>query len=423
MPMSGRTAIPLQAPVEGIRRALVLAGGGARGAYEAGVLRYLYGDLARRLGFGPRIDIYSGSSVGAVHSCHLAARAHEPLAGARALSDIWSQMSFSAVYRFGMGDAASCMRTLFGSLVGRSNDTGHAPRRLHGLLNTEPLEALVVHQIPWRQLRRNLRGGLLDALCISATDVATGRIVSFIDGADLQLQAWAKDPTNVPLPTRVGPDHALASAAIPMLFPAIRIGGTYYVDGGLRHSSPLTPALRLGANRLLIVGLHGTAASRTDDPVSAERLEKFRTLGFVIGKVLNALLGDRLDADIRNMHALNTVLRAGIERYGAEHVQTIMPTVEHARGRAFQVVEDVLISPSEDIGQIASRHVRRLQREGRGSLFGRFVFRALTRGEPEDEADLMSYLLFDGSYASDLMELGAADAAAREEQLAQLFLE
>jgi NTE family protein len=207
-----------------------------------------------------------------------------------------------------------------------------------------------------------------------------------------------------------------------MLFPAIRIGGTYYVDGGLRHSSPLTPALRLGANRLLLVGMHGTHTSRSEDPVASERLEKFRTLGFVIGKVLNALLGDRLDADVRNMHALNTVLRAGIECHGAGHVAQIMPAVEQARGRAFQLVDDVLVSPSEDIGQIASRHVRRLQRDGGGSLFGRLMFRALTRGEPEDEADLMSYLLFDGGYASDLMELGAADAAAREEQLAQLFL-
>jgi NTE family protein len=418
-----RAAFPLQAPVEGIRRALVLAGGGARGAYEAGVLRYVFDDLARRLGFGPRIDIYAGSSVGAVHSCHLAARAHEPIAGARALTEVWSRMSFASVYRFGLGDAVSCMHTLAAALAGRSQDTGRAPRRLHGLLNTEPLEDLVVNLIPWRQLHRNLRGGLLEALCISATDVATGRIVSFIDAADRGVRSWTKDPLHVPLPTRIGPDHALASAAIPMLFPAIRIHGTYYVDGGLRHSSPLTPALRLGANRALVIGLHGNGAKRPDDPIVHERLEKFRTLGFMIGKTLNALLGDRLEADIRHMRALNTLLRAGLECHGPDHVRAIMPAVEQARGRAFQIVEDVLITPSEDIGQIASRHVRRLRKDGRGTPFGRLVFRALTRGAPEDEADLMSYLLFDGAYAADLMELGAADAAAREESLARLFLE
>jgi NTE family protein len=123
------------------------------------------------------------------------------------------------------------------------------------------------------------------------------------------------------------------------------------------------------------------------------------------------------------MRALNTLLRAGIECHGADHVQRIMPAVEQSRGRAFQIVEDVLITPSEDIGQIASRHVRRLRKDGKGTPFGRLVFRALTRGAPEDEADLMSYLLFDGAYAADLMELGAADAAAREESLARLFLE
>jgi NTE family protein len=418
-----RATLPLQESQPGVRRALVLAGGGARGAYEAGVLRYLHGELAQRLGFAPRFDVYSGSSVGAVHSCHLAARAHEPAAGARKLSEIWSQMSFGSVYRFGLGDAVSCVRTLCASLLGYSDQSGRAPRRLHGLLNTEPLEQLVVHQIPWRQLRRNLRGGLLEALCVSATDVGRGRIVSFIDAASADLAGWAKDASNVALRTRIGPDHALASAAIPMMFPAIRIGGTYYVDGGLRHSSPLTPALRLGANRLLVVGMHGSATARGEDPLAAERLEKFRTLGFVIGKVLNALLGDRLEADIRNMHALNTVLRAGIECHGPDHVQAITPAVRQARGHPLQIVEDVLITPSEDIGQLASRHVRRLHRDGGGSPFGRFVFRALTRGEPEDEADLMSYLLFEGAYANDLMELGAADAAAREEQLAKLFLE
>ena len=419
--MAAENVRPLQERREGRRVGLVLSGGGARGAYEAGVLQHVFGPLARRLGFTPRIDIYAGASVGAVHCCYLAAHADQVDGGTESLHDLWRAMSFSRVYRFGISDALSFGGTLLGSLLGSATESEGHPDRLHGMLNTTPLEQLVIEQIPWRRLRRNVRNGLFDALSVSATEVATGRTVVFVDNLERRVQSWTRDPLQVAVPARISPKHALASAAIPLLFPAVRIGDTYFADGSLRQHTPLTPALRLGANRLLIIGLRAPETKTVDSRVAVERIEQFRSVGYLVGKVLNALLIDRLEYDVAHMRVLNEALRAGVEACGPDHLDHINPQIERERGLGFQIVQECFVRPSEDIGAIAARHVRRLREERQGSWIGNWTFRALTRGAPEDEADFMSYLLFDGGYAQELMELARSDAARAEDELAALF--
>jgi NTE family protein len=414
--------LPLQEKRAGARPALVLSGGGARGAYEAGVLSFVFGPLAERLGFVPRFDVFSGMSVGAVHSCFLAGHANDLQAGARALVDVWRNMSFGSVYEFGAGDLMGFTRTLFGSALGSSTESRTQADRIHGLLNTTPLERLVVGQIPWRQLRRNVRHGPVDTLCVSATEIATGRSVTFVDNRERRVPSWTRDSLQVAVAARIGPGHTLASAAIPFLFPAVRIRDTYYCDGGLRQHTPLTPALRLGANRVLLIGLRYAHAAELDDPVADERLEQFRSVGFLAGKILNALLIDRLEYDVAHMRVLNQVLQAGINSCGDDHIEHITAEVEKVRGMGFQLVRDAFVQPSQDIAGIAAEHVRRM----RGNVPGwwsSLMFRALTRGAPEDEADLMSFLLFDGDYAADLIDLGHHDAEQCESELAALFVD
>ena len=413
--------LPYQEAHEGRRVGLVLSGGGARGAYEAGVLRYVYGPLAKRLGFVPRFDIYAGASVGAVHCCYLAATADEADGGTEALLDLWRGMSFAHVYEFGLADAYSFSRTLIGSLRGTATESDEQPDRLHGLLNTAPLERLVVERIPWRRLRRNLRRNRFETLCVSTTEIATGRTVVFVDNRERAVVSWTRDPMQVAVPDRMAPHHALASAAIPFLFPAVRIGDKYYSDGGFRHHTPLTPALRLGANRLLVIGLRASQAHKVDAALAKERLHQFRSAGFLFGKLLNTLLIDQLEYDVAHMRVLNEALRAGIEAYGGDYLPRTNAYITRERGLGFQVVRNCFVRPSQDIGKIASGHVRRMRRERETSLIGRLALRALTRGAPEDEADLMSYLLFGGSYARDLIDLGMSDAAAAEPELLDLF--
>jgi NTE family protein len=330
-------------------------------------------------------------------------------------------MSFGTVYRFGLGDAIGFSRAMLGFVGRGSVDPAEHPARIHGLLNTEPLERLVVENIPWRQLRRNVRGGKLSALSISTTEIATGRTVIFVDTPDRRVPSWTHDPHVVARASLIGPTHALASAAIPFLFPAVRLGRSYYCDGGLRMHSPLSPALRLGADRVLLLGLSRETPPQEHERIANERLRHFLSAGFLIGKILNALLMDRIENDLAHMRLLNRILEAGERAFGPDFRLCADSVAEQQRGLGLRVVLDCFIRPSEDIGEIAARHVARLSGSPSRSWLGRVAFRTLTRGSPEDEADLMSYLLFDGEYANDLIELGRSDAARHEEELVRFF--
>ncbi len=398
---------------------LVMSGGGARGAYEVGVLSWLLDDLPRRLGRPAPFRILTGSSVGAVHACYVAATMGDPEAGRR-LAEIWRSLDADGVYEIGLSTAIALPLRLLGIGPGGPNgDDGH-PDRLTGLLGTRPLERLVHEKIPWGALRRHVDEGVVEAVAIAATEIATGKSVVWVDRRGGVVGSWTHDPFVVARPAALTPLHALASASIPFLFPALRIGEGYFCDGGLRLNTPLAPAIRLGADRLLIVGLRHVPTADEDAALGKHREASYRTLAYLTGKVLNALLLDHVDYDVDRLRLVNAILETGARAYGPEFFRRINATVEELRGTAYRVVENVYLRPSRDLGVMAAECLEH-RRDGNG-LRRRLqdaVFRYAVRGISM-EADLLSYLFFDRCYAGHLIELGRADAEAHADELVAL---
>lgn len=404
------------------RRALVFSGGGARGAYEAGVVRYLIEELPRRLGRDPKIDIVCGTSVGAIHACFLAATAHEDASRAGRLVDLWTSMRIDDVLPFSRRDLLSLPRRLLGiRRVVEAMRGGLAPARLYGLLNTKPLEQMVLHAMPWRSIRSNVREGRVDAVCVAATQIATGRVTIFMETRDHALPEWTRDPNILPRPTRLMPTHALASAAIPLLFPAVRVASTYYVDGGLRLNTPLAPALRLGADRVLVVALRPDPHQANEAALAEQRVEDYGSPLFLFGKLLNALLLDHVDTDLARMHVMNEMIADGTAAYGPDFLERLNARATADGRHPFRAIHDLVLRPSADLGILAGRILQGMGGERARSPLIRLAARGLVDGRRTPESDLLSYLLFDGEFLAPLAELGLRDARAREEELVEFF--
>jgi len=407
------------------KRAIVLSGGGARGAYEAGVLRFILDEMPRRTGVQPDFEIVCGTSVGAIHACFLAATADETEKRGERLVDIWHRMKVHEIFEFTTRDFFRLPRRMLGvKRVAQQLREGQRPDRLYGLLDTEPLERLVLQSIPWRGIRRNLREGRIDTVCVAATQIATGRAVVFCDSMRPELPPWAS-VSNVRMQRiRLSPLHALASAAIPLLFPSVRVGARYYADGGLRLNTPLAPAVRLGADRIMVIGLTHPVEGTVNEATAQERTAEFGNPMYLFGKVLNALMLSPIEADVARMHFVNDILDAGQGVYGDDFLHKLNAHLDSDGDRQLKRIDDLVVRPSEDLGVLAAEVVRDDPDLDFGPFLG-LLRRATGAGENADgnarEADLLSYLLFDSSYARRCEEVGYRDAEAREEELAAFF--
>lgn len=404
------------------RCALVLSGGGARGAYEAGVLRFLFEELPKDLGHAPQFDVVTGTSVGAIHACFVAATAHQSAGRGRLLRDIWESLEARSLFGSRLQQLSRVPALVRSILSGNGKlDEGTPPDRLFGLLDTERLEALVTDAIPWSCIRKNLREGRIQALSIAATEVATGRVVVFIETEPPSVPRWTHDASVIARSASIGPSHALASAAIPFLFPGVRVEGSYYVDGGLRLNTPLAPALRLGADRVLVVSLTEGPKQGPEGDTEALRVRQFGNPIFLGGKLLNALLLDRVETDLRHMRLLNDVLGRVRQTGGSEVLAAVADAVRSDRGQPYKIIEDLVVRPSADLGVVAGCVLAEAARAPHAGFLVRKLVDTLGFRDERLEADLLSYVFFDSSYTRPLMELGFADAAAMREQLAAFF--
>jgi NTE family protein len=405
----------VQPPLSRPKIGFVLSGGGSRGAYEAGIIHYLRTDLAKRLGRHVPLDIVSGTSVGAINAAFVAATMTDPDAQAALLVAAWRSLRLEELISLRPMDVLRAARLLLG---GEPRPPAPGSFRYGGLLETSGLESFVLRSIPWRGIERSLRERSLHALSVSATHVGTGHTVVFLSSGEPVPREWSRDPFVRHRAARIGPRHVLASAAIPMLFPAVKIGDEYYTDGGLRQNTPMSPAIRLGADRLLLVSLRHVAPPSKE--LEREHAEAYPKPLFLAGKALNALLLDHTEYDLARMQRINLILEAGRASFGDKFEDMMNHALVRLRGAPLRRIQAVHIRPSEDIGALAAEFVSSGRMRVHG-LVARRLIQRLAAGEAAHESDLLSYLLFDGEFAAQLIELGRYDAAKKADELAQLF--
>lgn len=371
------------APMSGL--GLVLSGGASRGAYEAGVLRFIYTDLANRLGRPPWPDVVSGTSVGALNGAFVVARDPE---GIEWMARTWREITIPQVFGITYGD-------LFRSVRHALSDQPFA------ISDPRPLQRLVLKRFPNRGIRRAVEEDGVTWL-VGATDLRTGNQVLFVDRKT--APDWPSRPGVRIVHTRIRGIHALASGALPLMFPPISLDGQLLVDGGLRQNTPLGPVLRAGADRVLVISLKNQAHDALRPPAPAN-------LVFLVGKLLNTLLLDPVEMDLHEAEQVNRLIDWGVGQYGSGFASAIEADLGLRRA------EVLFVSPSTDIGTIAAETYRTRPPNVSGAA-GQLLERAAGRTGPD--ADLLSYIYFDREFTGTLEALGYEDARSQEEAIARL---
>jgi NTE family protein len=375
--------------------ALVLTGGGARAAYQVGALRAI-GDLWR--GARAPFRIFSGVSAGAINAVSLASGADEFAVAAERLGDVWRSLSPDRVYRTDtrrmLGISSRWIKDLSAAgMLGTS--------RMNYLLDTEPLRELLGRTLPFSRISQHFRSGALRGVAVSATSYSTGLGVTFFDGVR-DVQPWYRS-TRIAVRQRLRLPHVLASTAIPIFFPPVKVRGLFYGDGCVRMPAPLSPAIHLGADRILAIGVQLPKPIELPPERSSAPRREWLPMSEVAGVLLNAIFLDALESDLEQLERVNRT------------VTFIPPEQRGTAAQPLRAISCLVLRPSQDLGTLAADQYTRFPR----------MLRYLLKGigaTGESGADLLSYLAFEPEYVNRLMELGYADTMRRRVEV-QAFLE
>jgi NTE family protein len=365
----------------------VLSGGGARAAYQVGVLRGLV-----EHGFLPRetsgFDLFVGSSAGSINAAALAASAHEFAAGLERLETVWRTIEPHEVFRT---DPLSLGRTGARWMIDLSLGGATGRVRAQSLLDTAPLRRLLARQFPYGQIAENVSRGVIRAVAIMATDLHTSNGIIFL-AARADVPSWTRRRWRIER-TAITVDHLMASSAIPIFFPYVRLNGRFYGDGSIRNTVPLSPAMNLGADRIVAIGVSGP-------PLRDERaiVRNPPTVAQIAGVLLDSVMLDAIEVDVEHGERVNTSV-----------VRVPTPGAD----APFRHVDILWLRPSQQVRRLAAAVAQRVPR----------VLRYLLRGLGSDASvtELTSYLLFDPAFCEPLMELGRADVKAERARIEAFF--
>ncbi len=374
-----------------MKNALILSGGGARAAYQVGVLKAVAEILPA--GTCNPFPIICGTSAGAINAVTLAAHEGCFSDAVDELEGIWRDLSPASVYRYGWREV---LRGLF-RVIGSLGNQGVGLSRPIALLDNSPLRDLIDRKVHFERIDRAIGRGDIDAVSITAMGYTSGQSVAFFQGRP-ELQGWRRH-RRIGRPVLLNTDHLMASSAIPTLFPTTRIEHEYFGDGALRQLSPISPALHLGADRVFIIGVSGNRAPK---PRSA-RTRHSPSIAQIVGHMLNSAFVDTLEGDIEHLERIN------------ELVRLIPDEVRDAEGIRLKPVDNLIIWPSEEVDKIAGRKVRYLPRSLRAFL------RSTGATTSGGGAMAASYLLFAQPFIDEMINLGYRDTMWESETIASFF--
>lgn len=365
---------------------LILTGGGARAAYQVGFLRAVSHMLPR--GTANPFPILSGTSAGAINAAALAADATDFHRAVRRLMLIWKYFHAGHVYRSDvlgvMGTGLRWMSAMLLGGLGRNNPAS--------LLDNSPLSQLLRQRLDLSGIRASIDQGALYALSITASGYTSGQSVSFFQSVP-GITGWQR-ARRIGIPEIIDYEHLLASSALPFIFPAMPLRREFFGDGSMRQIAPISPALHLGADRVLVIGVGRQMAP----PPERVRLGGYPSLAQIAGHALNSIFLDSLEVDIERLQRINKTIH-------------MIPEAERSRNNMeLREVDVLVISPSEDIDRIAAQYLHELPRSIRFLLRGVGATRA--RG-----ATLTSYLLFEQAYCRALIALGYKDTMAKRDEV------
>ncbi|MBD8493740.1 patatin-like phospholipase family protein [Pseudomonas syringae] len=372
---------------------LILSGGGARAAYQVGVLA----GIAELLPYGAAnpFPVIVGTSAGAINAVKLASDAMHFRAAIHQLTLFWQNLRSHQVLRSDWpGVMRQAGRFMCKSLLGLGSQVPVA------LLNSAPLRDLLIEHLDLAGIERSIEAQQLRAVAVTAFGYESGQAVTFYQGRGT-IDPWLRH-RRVGLPTRLTVDHLLASSAIPLLFAPVMVEQEYFGDGAVRQSAPISPALHLGANRVLVIGVSGNPRGlQAQAPLHKVTSGQQPSLAQISGHLLNSTFIDSLESDIELLERLNTL-------------SALLPDPQVRCQPGMAPVDVLVISPSRPLDEIAARHRHELPPALRTFLRGPGATK--TSG-----ASVLSYLLFEAGYCSELIELGRHDAKAQSEDL-QRFL-